>query len=48
MIGNSNPPNHPVLVRNIQVYLRWRNAHARHPEVLATQRREHARIRSEW
>jgi hypothetical protein len=26
---------------------RWRNAHARHPDVLAAQRRERARIRSE-
>jgi hypothetical protein len=30
-----------------QDYLRWRNAHARHPGVLAAQRRERARIRSE-
>jgi hypothetical protein len=28
-------------------YLRWRNANARHPDVLAAQRRERARIRSE-
>ncbi|MGH3202454.1 MAG: IS630 family transposase, partial [Streptosporangiaceae bacterium] len=33
--------------RNVQDYLRWRNAHARHPDVLAAQRRERARIRSE-
>ena len=31
----------------LQDYLRWRNAHARHPDVLAAQRRERARIRSE-
>ncbi len=28
-------------------YLRWRNANARHPDVLAAQHRERARIRSE-
>jgi hypothetical protein len=27
--------------------LRWRNANARHPDVLAAQRRERARVRSE-
>ena len=31
----------------MQDYLRWRNANARHPDVLAAQRRERARIRSE-
>jgi hypothetical protein len=31
----------------MQAYLRWRNANARHPDVLAAQRRERARIRSE-
>ena len=36
-----------VLARTLQAYLRWRNAHARHPDVLAAQRRERARIRSE-
>jgi hypothetical protein len=29
----------------MQDYLRWRNANARHPDVLAAQRRERARIR---
>ncbi|MFC8223989.1 IS630 family transposase, partial [Streptomyces sp. NPDC057362] len=28
-------------------YLRWRNQNRRHPDVLANQRRERARIRSE-
>ena len=46
-MANSNYPNHPVLARDLQAYLRWRNAHARHPDVLAAQRRERARIRSE-
>jgi transposase len=45
--GNSDYPNHTVLARRLQDYLRWRNAHARHPDVLAAQRRERARIRSE-
>jgi transposase len=43
----SNHPNHTVLARQTQQYLRWRNANARHPDVLAAQRRERARIRSE-
>ncbi|MET8372733.1 IS630 family transposase, partial [Micromonospora profundi] len=38
---------HTVLTRRLQTYLRWRNANARHPDVLAAQRRERARIRSE-
>jgi len=47
VMGASNHPNHPVLARRLQAYLRWRNANARHPEVLAAQRRERARVRSE-
>jgi len=47
VMGNSDYPNHTVLARKLQDYLRWRNAHARHPDVLAAQRRERARIRSE-
>ena len=46
-MGNSDYPNHPALARRLQDYLRWRNAHARHPDILAAQRRERARIRSE-
>ena len=46
-MGNSDHPNHAVLARRLQDYLRWRNANARHPDVLAAQRRERARIRSE-
>jgi transposase len=46
-MGNSNHPNHTVLARRLQDYLRWRNTHARHPDILAAQRRERARIRSE-
>jgi transposase len=47
VIGGSDHPSHTVLARKLQDYLRWRNANARHPDVLAAQRRERARIRSE-
>ena len=47
VMGASNHPNHPVLASRLQAYLRWRNANARHPDVLAAQRRERAHIRSE-
>jgi transposase len=47
VMGGSDHPNHTVLAGKLQDYLRWRNAHARHPDVLAAQRRERARIRSE-
>jgi transposase len=46
-MANSDYPNHVVLTRDLHAYLRWRNANARHPAVLAAQRRERARIRSE-
>ncbi|MGH4035311.1 IS630 family transposase [Actinomycetota bacterium Odt1-20B] len=46
-IANSNHPNHTVQTRALHTYLRWRNANARHPDVLAVQRKERARIRSE-
>ena len=46
-IANSNHPNHQVQTRALHAYLRWRNANARHHDVLAAERRERARIRSE-
>jgi hypothetical protein len=46
-MGGSDHRNHPVLARRLQACLRWRNARARHPGVLAAQRRGRARIRSE-
>jgi transposase len=46
-MGNSDHPNHTVLARRLQDYLRWRNSNARHPDILAAQRRERARVRSE-
>ena len=47
VIAGSNHPNHVVLARALHAHLRWRNAHAHHPDVLAAQRRERARVRSE-
>jgi DDE superfamily endonuclease len=47
VIAGSDHPNHVVLTRPLHAHLRWRNDHARHPDVLAAQRRERARIRSE-
>jgi hypothetical protein len=39
-VVGSNHPNHTVATRALHGYLRWRNANARHPDVLAAQRRE--------
>ena len=47
VMGASDHPNHTVLARKLQDYLAWRNANARHPDVLAAARRERARIRSQ-
>jgi transposase len=47
VIAGSNHANHVVLTRELHKHLRWRNAHARHPDLLAAQRRERARIRGE-
>ncbi len=46
-IANSNHPNHTVQTRALHAYPRWRNANARHRDVLAAERKERARIRSE-
>jgi hypothetical protein len=35
VMGGSDHPNHSVLTRRLQAYLAWRNANARHPDVLA-------------
>ena len=40
-------PNHLALARAIQAFLRWRNTHNRDPELIAAQRRERTRVRSE-
>jgi hypothetical protein len=47
VIAGSDHLNHVALGRHLHQYLRWRNANARHPDVLAAQRRERARVRSE-
>ena len=47
VLNNSNHPNHVVLTRRLHDHLRWRNANARAPELLAAQRRERARVRAE-
>ena len=47
VIAGSDHQTHPALTRHLHNYLRWRNANARHPDVLAAQRRERARVRSE-
>ena len=47
VMAASDHPRHTVLGRKLQAYLRWRNANARHPDVLTAQRRERACIRSE-
>ncbi|MFG2480734.1 IS630 family transposase [Streptomyces fagopyri] len=44
-LANSHHPNHTVQNRQLHRYLRWRNQDPRHPDVLAAQRRERARIR---
>ncbi|WP_225861060.1 IS630 family transposase [Streptomyces triticiradicis] len=46
-IANSNYPNHTVQTWVLHAYLRWRNANARHRDVLVAERKERARIRSE-
>jgi transposase len=46
-MANSDHPNHTALARALHAYLRWRNVNNRHPDVLAAQRRERARVRSQ-
>jgi hypothetical protein len=46
-IANSHHPNHIVQTWALHAYLRWRNANTRHWDVLAAERRERARVRSE-
>lgn len=47
VLGATDPTGHRALARDLHAYLGWRNANARHPDVLAAQRRERARVRSE-
>lgn len=47
VLNNSDHRNHTALTRRLHAHLRWRNANARDPAVLAAQRRERARVRAE-
>ncbi|WP_455712460.1 transposase [Streptomyces erythrochromogenes] len=46
-LTNSHHRSHSAQTRVLHRCLRWRNANARHPDVLAAPRKERARIRSE-
>lgn len=46
-LAHSIHPNHTVQTGELHRYLRWRDQNARHPDVLAAQRRERARVRTE-
>ncbi|GAA1447055.1 hypothetical protein GCM10009602_35300 [Nocardiopsis tropica] len=46
-LANFDHPNHTARPRALHAYLRWRNANACDPHVLAAQRREQARVRKE-
>lgn len=47
VLDNSDHPNHTVLTRRLHAYLRWRNANARDPEILALERKRRAEMRAE-
>ena len=47
VLANSDHADHPALGRALRAYLRWRNTHTRHPQLLEHQCRHRARIRSE-
>jgi transposase len=47
VLANSCYTTQVALTRGLHAHLRWRNSHARHPDVLAAERHERARIRSE-
>jgi hypothetical protein len=46
--ANSNHPNHSVRTRVLHAYLHRRNENARHPDVLAAQRRGHFTPAPPW
>jgi len=46
-MAHSHRAHHAEQTRDLHAYLTWRNTNARHPDVLAAQRRERARVRSE-
>ncbi|GGJ70320.1 hypothetical protein GCM10010121_096230 [Streptomyces brasiliensis] len=45
-VGTAGSPRSPSCCA-LHAYLRWRNQNTRHPDILAAQRKERARIRSE-
>ena len=45
-MAHSHRADHAEQTRDLQAYLTWRNAHNRHPDVLAAARRERARVRA--
>jgi len=47
VLNNSDYTNHTTLTRRVHAYLRWRNANARAPEILALERKRRAEIRAE-
>ena len=47
VLNNSDHPNHMTLTRRLHAYLRWRNANARDPRILAAARRRRAEMRAE-
>lgn len=47
VLNNSDHLNHTVLTRRLHAYLRWRNANARDPEILALERKRRAQMRAE-
>ena len=47
VLDNSDYTNHTVLTRRLHAYLRWRNANARDPEILALERKRRAEMRAE-
>ncbi len=47
VLNNSDHPNHPALAHRVHAYLRWRNANARDPEILALERKRRAQMRAE-
>lgn len=46
-MAHSHRADHAEQTRDLHAYLVWRNANNRHPDVIAAQRRERARVRSE-
>lgn len=47
VLANSYPRNHRALSRALHKHCRWRNDNARDPAILAAERKERARVRSE-